>query len=81
VAADRKRPPQSSHSIVVAGLDLAELVDRKVAHELPEMNGRLEQLVADAVDRELERLVAEQLNTMVTDGRQLPSKTTAATTM
>jgi hypothetical protein len=65
----------------VAGLDLAELVDRKVAHELPEMNGRLEQLVADAVDRELERLVAEQLNTMVTDGRQLPSKTTAATTM
>jgi hypothetical protein len=65
----------------VAGLDLAELVDRKVAHELPEMNGRLEQLVADAVDRELERLVAEQLKTMVTDGRQLPSKTTAATTM
>jgi hypothetical protein len=45
------------------------------------MNGRLEQLVADAVARELERLVAEQLNTMVTDGRQLPSKTTAATTM
>jgi hypothetical protein len=41
----------------VAVLDLERLVSAKVAAELQQMNGRLEQLVADAVDRELHRLV------------------------
>jgi hypothetical protein len=41
----------------VAGIDLAELVDRKVHDQLAEMNGRLEQLVHEAVGRELDRLV------------------------
>jgi hypothetical protein len=44
---------------VVDGLDLAELIDRKVAGALAEMNGRLEALVAQAVDRELDRLVRD----------------------
>jgi hypothetical protein len=43
----------------VAVLDLAELVNRKVHDELAQMNGRLEQLVAEAVDRELDRLVRD----------------------
>jgi hypothetical protein len=41
----------------VPALDLVELVDRKVADRLAEMNGRIETLVAEAVDRELDRLV------------------------
>jgi hypothetical protein len=50
----------------VSGLDLAEIVERKVVDELQRMNGRLEQLVADAVDRELgaivRQLVEQNLN-------------------
>jgi hypothetical protein len=45
----------------VPALDLAELVNRKVADELERMNGRLEELIAEAVDRELGRLVAQEL--------------------
>jgi hypothetical protein len=41
----------------VGGLDLAELVDRKVHDQLAGINGPLEQLVHDAIDRELDRLV------------------------
>jgi hypothetical protein len=45
----------------VPGLDLAELVIRKVHDELAAMNGRLEQMVAEAVGAELDRLVALEL--------------------
>lgn len=41
------------------GLDLAELVTLRVRDELAGMNGRLGQLVAEALDRELGRLVGE----------------------
>jgi len=44
---------------VVPGLDLAELVTLRVRDELAGMNGRLGQLVAEALDRELGRLVGE----------------------
>jgi hypothetical protein len=40
----------------VPGLDLAELVRRKVAAEPVAMNGRPNQLIAEAVDAELDRL-------------------------
>jgi hypothetical protein len=40
-------------------VDLAEIVRVKVHDELAAMNGRLEQLVAEAVDRELDRLVRD----------------------
>jgi hypothetical protein len=40
-------------------LDLERLVEAKVADALAHANGRLEQLVAHAVDRELERLVRQ----------------------
>jgi hypothetical protein len=41
----------------VARLDLAELVNAKVRDEIARANGRLEQLIREAVDRELQTLV------------------------
>jgi hypothetical protein len=49
----------------VAGLDLAELVNRKVVHQLAEANGRSEALVAEAISRELDRLVHELVETNI----------------
>jgi hypothetical protein len=37
----------------MAGLDLAEIVTAKVAGEIASLNGQLEALVTEAVDREL----------------------------
>jgi hypothetical protein len=45
----------------VVSVDVVEVVDSKVAAELAVINGRLEQLIADAVDREIARLVSELL--------------------
>jgi hypothetical protein len=46
---------------VVPAPDLDELVGRKVRDRLGEMNGRLEELVAEAIDRELDRLVSDEI--------------------
>jgi hypothetical protein len=47
---------------------LVEIVDRLVADEFARMDGQLEELVAAAVERELGRLVEENLATLVADG-------------
>jgi hypothetical protein len=54
-----ERAAPASNSSVGPVLDLVELVDRKVADELARLNGELEALVAQAVDRELDRLVRD----------------------
>jgi hypothetical protein len=43
----------------VTGLDLAELVNRKVHHELAQANGRIDELVRQALEDEIGRRVHE----------------------
>ncbi|HSC74208.1 MAG TPA: hypothetical protein VLB89_08575 [Gaiellaceae bacterium] len=47
---------------------LVEIVDRLVADEFARMNGQIEGLVAAAVERELGRLIEENLAALVADG-------------
>ena len=63
---------EASHSDLVTQLvDFEQLVGLKVRDELDAMNGRVEQLVAQAVDRELARvvhdLVGAELETRASD--------------
>jgi hypothetical protein len=45
----------------VSGLTVAAIVDQKVAGTLAQLNGRLEALVAEALDRELDKLIRERV--------------------
>jgi hypothetical protein len=65
----------ASVTLSVVAVDLEQLVQAKVAGRLEELNGTVEQLVAQAVDRELERRVVAIVEANI-EARARPPLTT-----
>jgi hypothetical protein len=65
----------SRRRLLDVGLDLAALVNEKVAAELAALNGQLDRLVDEALDQGLGRLIRErvdqELHLRVDDGRMI----------